>query len=58
MGRQTIEKKQANCKHDFVFDVRTRNLVFPHYVHGCCRKCGKSVSIPNEEYEKKYLEGD
>lgn len=46
--------KRLVCKHDFVFDTRTRLAVYPAVIKGVCKKCGKQIAITREVYEASY----
>ena len=40
------------CKHEYEYCDRVIFAVTPPSVKGVCRKCGKTITIPYEEYKR------
>lgn len=46
-----IKNETGICRHEFIYDRRTRTLTYPSFIHGVCSKCGAVTKIKWSDFK-------
>lgn len=42
------------CKHEYVFDIDKKMMVYPPMYRGVCTKCGATITVDRDTYKRYY----